>query len=95
MRVEFFRWVGEYIPKEGVLYLDKLNTYVDHHWKVQQPQYVLEFTDYTGVPEFIKQWLATEFCKKNCPKTLCLWGPTRVGKMDWARHLGKFHLISI
>jgi replication-associated recombination protein RarA len=40
----------------------------------------------------MERWVATEFVKKDRPKTLVLWGPSKLGKTEWARALN--HIIA-
>ena len=37
----------------------------------------------------MRDWVATELPKSDRPKTLVVWGPSRTGKTNWARSLGR------
>ena len=63
-------------------------------WRPQAPpkpftsQYSPESFKFTTAE--MKQWVEEELPKRwNRPKTLILWGPSRTGKTEWARSLGK------
>jgi len=54
---------------------------------VYEPKWPLEA--YTRVPQSWMDWFNIERMEKDRPRTLCVVGPSRMGKTEWARCLGK------
>ena len=88
-RTEFEARAREFAPYEWIIHHDKFMSYADKHWKAARARYESVFTDFPHLPAEFTEWVNGEFRKPNRPKTLCVWGPTRTGKTEWARSLGK------
>jgi len=79
-------------PYDYVINHDKLRSYAEKHWPEAKPLYTPDTTAFTRVLPVMERWLDEEFTKKERPKTLVLWGPSRTGKTQWARALN--HILA-
>ena len=78
-------------PKEWQNNWEKLQAYADAHYKPEKPAYVPKYTNYPGVLRVMQDWVDTYINTTediHRPKSLVLWGPSRIGKTEWARSLG-------
>lgn len=65
-----------------------MKEYAEAHFGEDVHEYVPRFLEFPHLPEAVHQWVREEFPKRDRPKGLILWGPTRTGKTAWARSLG-------
>lgn len=86
---EYLEHARELAPKDYVIYHDKLQAYANTQWKDVKPRYQPRLTEFPGLPEAAKCWLVTEFKNPEHPLTLIMVGPSRLGKTQWVRSLGK------
>ncbi|EGO20879.1 hypothetical protein SERLADRAFT_441268 [Serpula lacrymans var. lacrymans S7.9] len=88
-RDEYEERVQTFGPYDWVVNHDKIINYADKHWPVEPEQYVSEFTEFPHLTEEMRDWVTNEMPKRDRPKSLVVWGPTRTGKTEWARSLGR------
>jgi len=67
---------------------ENITKYADKTWPTPKEDFTPEYTEFFRVPQEMKDWVNTELPKKNRPKCLVIWGPSRTGKSSWARSLG-------
>ena len=67
-----------------------INAYANYKFPERKDVYEPEFTEFV-VPRMVRNWYEENFGerKPNRPTSLLLVGPTRRGKTEWARSLGK------
>jgi hypothetical protein len=85
---EFMARVKSSDPMNYVLRHEQVEYYATKHYAPQKAPYTPQFTEFRRVPQEMTDWVKTEFLKKDRPKTLVVWGPSRTGKTCWARSLG-------
>jgi hypothetical protein len=91
---EFLKRVLELDPYTAAICHMRLLDFIKYKYKSTVERFQSHFGPdaFPWVTEEIKQWVQEEFPKQGCgPKALILWGPTRMGKMQWAWSLGKHH----
>jgi Geminivirus rep protein central domain len=84
----FFSGIKSADPKNYVLHYENLEYFADKHYAPPKTEYTPEYNDFIRVPQEMRDWVASELPKKNRPKNLVIWGPSRTGKTSWARSLG-------
>lgn len=90
-REEFWSTVSELSPRDVVLNLEKLEYFAEKKFKpsVCDREAPIDLQDWI-LPEDLKKWYEEEFKGTHRRrKSLVLYGPTRLGKTEWARSLGK------
>jgi hypothetical protein len=85
---DFMAVIKKTDPKSFIVFHDKLEYYVEKWYKPPVPQYEPEDRDFLRVPIEMRDWVVEEMVKKDRPKTLVVWGPSRTGKTSWARSHG-------
>lgn len=86
---EFMAAVLELSPRDYVLQHEKLEYFAAKHYRKEVPVYTPTFQQF-NVPSEILAWLQDEFSSdKQRKKSLILIGPSKIGKTQWARSLGK------
>ena len=91
---EFLERVLELDPYTAAICHLRLLDFIKYKYKSTVERFQSPFGPdaFPWVTEEMKQWVQEEFPKRGCgPKALILWGPTRTGKTQWARSLGKHH----
>lgn len=88
-KVEYFELVRKYKPYDYALNLARLEFSASRLFN-RKPVYVPEFkyTDF-NVPEELAEWATVHRHEPHRPKSLILCGPTRTGKTEWARSIGR------
>lgn len=88
---DFYEKVQEISPRDYVLNLEKLEYFVDKKLKNKKVNYVSPYDENSWiVPEPLGEWCLNELLgDHDRKKTLVLIGPTRLGKTEFARSLGK------
>ena len=92
-RDEYLKGVAEGNPRSYVIYHDKILAFADRKFPVLAPDYTAPHTEFRDLPEEVTQWVTEELPKRNRPKTLVIWGPSRTGKTSWARSLVRGYFI--
>ncbi|KAI5980475.1 hypothetical protein F5J12DRAFT_789200 [Pisolithus orientalis] len=87
-RDDFEDRAKELAPYEWIIHHDKFMSFADKHWKAQRPAYESKWTEFPRLPATLAEWASGEMKNPDRPKTLCVWGPSRTGKTEWARSLG-------
>jgi hypothetical protein len=81
--------IAELSPRDYVLQHEKLEYFAAKHFKKEVPAYTPTFQEF-NVPQEILSWLQDEFSSdKKRKKSLILIGPSKIGKTQWARSLGR------
>lgn len=65
---------------------------MDFAYKQEKPEYVPKFTEFPGTLRVMQDWVDTYIKPEESvhrPKSLIVWGPSRMGKTEWARSLGR------
>lgn len=84
---DFWKQLKENCPKEYILNYERLEYFVDKHFKPEPVQYTSEFTTF-NVPPILQQWVESTFNSTGRRLSLVLCSPSRYGKTEWARSLG-------
>jgi hypothetical protein len=79
-------------PYDYVINHDRICKFRDKHFAEEKPPYTPSSIDFPHVTADMELWLEREFPKKDRPKCLVLYGPSRTGKTEWARALG--HILA-
>ncbi|KAF8460350.1 hypothetical protein DFH94DRAFT_618626, partial [Russula ochroleuca] len=87
-RDEYIQRIKEADPKTYIVWNENITKYADKTWPTPKEDFTPEYTEFFRVPQEMKDWVNTELPKKNRPKCLVIWGPSRTGKSSWARSLG-------
>ncbi|KAI9430302.1 hypothetical protein H4582DRAFT_1824401 [Lactarius indigo] len=87
-REAFLDTIKQGDARSYVIYHDKILSFADKNFAPVQEEYEPPFINFTDIPEEVTNWLSEEFPKRDRPKSLVLWGPSRTGKTSWARSLG-------
>lgn len=74
-------------PRDYILCYDKIVSFASTHF-AEKHEYANTY-DHFCAPSECTEWLDTEFKSRDRPKTLMICGPSRIGKTQWARSLGK------
>ncbi|QVH35918.1 replication initiation protein [Diaporthe pseudophoenicicola DNA virus 1] len=77
-------------PRDLIVHYSNVKAYADDEFKVEAPEYCTpELSGYWDLPEEITEWVEENIKNKSArPKSLCLYGETRLYKTIWARSLG-------
>lgn len=76
-------------PKNFVLNHEKLEYFAAKYFAKKKVEYVSPY-DHFIVPNDLQEWITSEFLSdKRRKKALLLIGPSKLGKTEWARSLGK------
>ncbi|KAI9448725.1 hypothetical protein F5148DRAFT_1153368 [Russula earlei] len=81
-REDFMAQMREADPK------GRLEYYAEKHFAKPQVEYIPPHKDFIRIPKEMKDWVEHELPKRDRPKCLVVWGPSRTGKTSWARSLG-------
>nr|QXP07702.1 MAG: replication associated protein [Arizlama virus] len=82
--------IKDTFPRDYDLSLERLQYSARHRFGEPLIQYVAQFPASSfKPPTAVSNWLSSEFTRPDRPKTLLLCGPTRIGKTEWARSLGR------
>lgn len=87
---EFWYRIKKVQPEAFATRLNQLCEFVQAIYAPPRPIYHPTHKIFPNITRGMRGWLATEFKKRDRPKTLVLWGPSRTGKTAWARSLGTF-----
>jgi hypothetical protein len=90
--------IFKYDPHSYFNLQDKWGPALEKHWEEEKAEYVPQRCRdaFNKVPQVLLDWVAQSIDAENIPerpKALVIWGPTRLGKTDWARCLGMFSLF--
>ena len=91
-REEFLRRAAELRPRDTVLHFNSLVAYAEHRFRDTPDEYVsCPLTCYLDKLPQIADWVQVNLQQEvtGRPKSLIIFGPTRIGKTIWARSLGK------
>lgn len=89
---DYVRILGEEEPEHVARSFNSIKNYAQHLFPVEEfPPYVAPSWCNKGwrLPNDLIEWVSTEFIKVDRPKCLVLVGPSRLGKTQWARSLGR------
>lgn len=76
-------------PRDFILNHERLEYFGRKHFKLIVPPYVPLFTNFK-LPTLVQNWVDEEFKgNKHRKKSLALIGPSKLGKTEWARSLGR------
>lgn len=87
-RDEFWNLVRTKYPRDYVLALDKLQAFCEHRFGHRAEEYVGRFSRFRE-NDSLKGWRDSELGSTDRPKALWITGPSRLGKTEWARSLGR------
>lgn len=87
-REEFMSLLQHGAPRDFILHQDKLAAFADIHWSRRREPYVPRFGGFQ-IPPDLGQWLEEQFDNPERPLSLILESPSRYGKTEWARSLGR------
>lgn len=89
---EFWELIKANYPRDAILCYERVMAFADYHFKPPAPVYVPTFTDFT-VPNVLQDWYANSimgpFNNGQRRLSLILISPSRYGKTEWARSLGR------
>jgi Begomovirus replication-associated protein len=80
-------------PKNFVLHFKNLEYFAKKHYAPQREGHTPSFTDFIRIPLDMRCWVEQELLNTDRPKTLVIWGPSRMEKTSWARSLGRHTYI--
>lgn len=83
---EFLAVAKRVSARDYYLHYDRLADTANRLFKPQLPEYVPRYT-FSTIPPIVKQW--QEQWDRDRPLSLIIWGPSRTGKTQLARSLGK------
>ena len=90
---EFLERGRDIAPRDFVLCHDEMSSMaasVEAMWRSRgELAYVPAFVSFPHLPATVSEWVAEEMIKPDYPKSLVLVGPSRIGKTEWARSLGR------
>lgn len=89
---EFMSILMRDAPRDMVLGLEKVEYFCSKRYKRNvQPYSGRGIEDFNNVPTILTEWWQQNVMnpQPERPKSLILYGPTRLGKTEWARALGK------
>lgn len=76
--------------REVLLYGDRIWRNLSYYFEDKREIYVPSYTEFTNVPEILKRWVETNISNRpSRPISLCLCGPSRMGKTEWARSIAR------
>ncbi|AGU67651.1 replication associated protein [Faeces associated gemycircularvirus 10] len=88
---EFWRLIRELAPRTLLTNFNSVRAYADWHYRPVVAPYEsppeIEF-DLSGVEE-LREWVCNNLSRTRRPKSLVLYGESRLGKTLWARSLGR------
>jgi hypothetical protein len=88
-RDEFFAKAKELAPRETLLHWNSLKAFADDHYTKQHKQYEDPGIPF-NIPNELSEWLQSNIVSHPArPRSLVIWGDTRIGKTLWARSLGR------
>nr|QTT61668.1 replication-associated protein [Becurtovirus sp.] len=100
---EFFTNIRESCPSDFVLRWPSILAFANYHFRPIVQPYVPRWTEFNRLPNEIKEWAEHNiyFVSSHClnyelyrPRSLYICGPSRTGKTQWARSLGRHHYMS-
>lgn len=91
-REEFLSLAGKLRPRDTVLHFHSLELYAAHRWRDTPDEYIpcpltCNLDNYPQIADWVQANLNQKVTGR--PKSLIIFGPTRIGKTIWARSLGK------
>lgn len=86
---EFLQSIRDSDPRSYCLNLERLEYCANRIYQTPIPDYTPRFDEFDTPPEVL-DWVNTYLVKPrpDRPKSLCIIGPSRTGKTEWARSLG-------
>lgn len=79
--------IQQIAPRDYVLNHERIEYYLNKKFAPVIPPYVNSY-NFTDIPHALQVWSEQRLLPDR-PKSLILWGPTRLGKTAWARSLGR------
>ncbi|KAF8633621.1 hypothetical protein AX17_004420 [Amanita inopinata Kibby_2008] len=89
-REEYIARVTQLAPFEYQNNFDRIKSFMDQKYSVEKAEYIPKYTEFPGITGQMKDWVEQYLKGEEVhrPKALIVWGPSRVGKTEWARSLG-------
>lgn len=84
---EFMKLAEQEFPHEYIFQHERVQYFAEQKFKQTIMPYTPRFTSFI-IPNMVQQWL-DQRTNEDRPKSLILWGPTRLGKTELARSFGK------
>lgn len=86
---EFWELASQHCPRDVVVNRERLEYFCSKHFKPPIIPFVSNYDTFV-IPAVIQEWYNTyfQFPRPERPKSLCIIGPSRTGKTQWARSLG-------
>nr|WAE42754.1 MAG: replication associated protein [Cressdnaviricota sp.] len=88
-REEAWRIAEECLGRRFMFHFSAIKLCIEWKFPIQPNQYIYKPEFAWKIPELINQWIRSEFTRKERCKCLIIIGPTRLGKTNWARSLGR------
>lgn len=82
---EYMKTVAEISPRDFQINHERIEYFANKKFKTEVQPYVPKV--FTSIPPLVQQWLDQMHTER--PKSLILWGPSRLGKTALARSLGQ------
>ncbi|KAG1761536.1 hypothetical protein EV702DRAFT_984711, partial [Suillus placidus] len=89
---EFMERARTLAPYDYTINHDRVCKYRDKFFPEPKAIYTPDSIDFPHVTAEMEDWLENQFTKRDRPKCLVLFGPSRTGKTQWARALN--HIIA-
>lgn len=81
--------IKEEAPRDYWLSSARIEDTAQRLFKKARIEYVPRWTEFPFLPEDCLHWAEHQLPNKDRALCLVMWGPTRLGKTEWARSLGK------
>nr|WGT85325.1 hypothetical Rep protein [Beet curly top Iran virus] len=96
---EFFSNIRESCPTDFVLRWPSILSFANYHFRPVVQPYTPRWTEFARLPDTIKEWAEQNIYfepdnRPVRPRSLYICGPSRTGKTQWARSLGRHHYMS-
>lgn len=88
-RGEAFEKIKCFKHRDILLFGDRIWNNLLHYFPEIPEEYVPEFTEFRNIPGQLSEWARGNIGINERPISLCLCGPSRMGKTEWARSLGR------
>ena len=92
-RQDFLNSIRDGDPRTYVIYHEKIIAYANKCFPAPEEEFIPPFNNFTHLPQALTDWVEQELPKRDRPKTLVIWGPSRTGKTSWARSLVRSSLL--
>lgn len=89
---EALQFASECSARDFIIFNDRIEAFISKKFKPEVPEYTPEFTNFNVPPELVEWTSQLEVGTR--PKSLILYGGSRLGKTEWARSLGKHMFFS-